>query len=262
MTNTQEILGIKIDSQSFAGVLATIRAKLERPERSGAYVCATSVHGVVEAQSDAGLKAILNGAFINFADGTPLVKVGRILGAKQMERIWGPDLFHRVCRMTAGMDVKHFFYGGNEGVAEELARRLQMQFPDFKVAGWYCPPFRPLDGKEKTEIVTRINSSGADVVWVGLSTPKQEKWIGEFYQQLNVKLLFSVGAAFDYHTGRLKFTPAFFRRAGLEWFYRLLLEPRRLWRRYFKIVPYFLVKSGMQVARNFFFNQARNGNQT
>jgi N-acetylglucosaminyldiphosphoundecaprenol N-acetyl-beta-D-mannosaminyltransferase len=260
MNDAQEILGIRLDAGSFAAVLAAIKAKLEQPERDGAYVCATSVHGVVEAQADDDLKRILNGAFINFADGTPLVKVGKMLGAKRMERIWGPDFFQRVCEMTAPMEVKHFFYGGNEGVAEELARRLQTRLPQLKVAGWYCPPFRPLTEREKAEVIARINVSRADIVWVGLSTPKQEKWIGEVHRQLNVKLLCSVGAAFDYHTGRLRFTPSIFRTMGLEWFYRLLLEPRRLWRRYFKIVPYFLVKSAAQVARSIFFNQARNGN--
>lgn len=258
--NKQEILGINMCAESFSQVLRAIREKLEMPERSSAYLCATSVHGVVEAQSDAEMKTILNNAFINFPDGMPLVEVGRILGAKRMERMWGPDMFLRVCEMTASMNVTHFFYGGNEGVAEELARRMQARFPKFKVAGWYCPPFRPLNAEEKSEIAERINSSRADVVWVGLSTPKQEKWIGELHKELKVKLLFSVGAAFDYHTGRLKMTPALFRYLRLEWFYRLLLEPGRLWRRYVKIVPYFLAKSGMQVAKSAFFNQTRNGN--
>lgn len=261
MNRTQDILGVNITAESFPGVLSAIREKLERPERSSAYACATSVHGVVEAQSDPELKKILNNAFINHPDGMPLVKVGKLLGSRQMERMWGPELFCRVCEMTAGMNVAHFFYGGNEGVAEELGRRMQARFPGLRLAGAYCPPFRPLNEHEKHQIIETINQSGADIVWVGLSTPKQEKWIGEFHRHLDVKLLFSVGAAFDYHTGRLKFTPPLFRRMGLEWFYRLLLEPRRLWRRYLGIVPYFLAKSGMQIVRSAFFNQTRNGNR-
>ncbi|MGH9905876.1 MAG: WecB/TagA/CpsF family glycosyltransferase [Pyrinomonadaceae bacterium] len=252
---TQEILGIKITAEPFAHVLSAIRESLEQPGRNGAYVCATSVHGVVEAQTDHELKNMLNNAFLNLPDGMPLVKVGRLLGSKQMERMWGPELFYRVCEMTSKMDVSHFFYGGQEGVAKELARNIQQKFPRFKVAGYYCPPFRPLSQQETLQITKRINESGADIVWVGLSTPKQEKWIGEFHTRLDVKLLFSVGAAFDYHTGRLKLTPPLFRRLGLEWFYRLLLEPRRLWRRYVKIVPYFLAKSGMQVARSVFLTK-------
>jgi N-acetylglucosaminyldiphosphoundecaprenol N-acetyl-beta-D-mannosaminyltransferase len=158
------------------------------------------------------------------------------------------------------MAVRHFFYGGNEGVAEELAQRMQARFPGLKVAGYYCPPFRPLNASEKAEVVATINALGADIVWVGLSTPKQEKWIGEMHRALNVKLLFSVGAAFDFQTGRLKLTPPLFHRLGLEWLYRLLLEPKRLWRRYLNIVPYFLAKSGMQLLKTLFVNQPNKGN--
>src|SRR5688572_21264884 len=176
----QDILGVNIAAESFAWVLSAIQQKLERPERSGAYVCATSVHGVVEAQSDPEMWAILNNAFLNVPDGLPLVKVGRILGARRMEQVKGIELLPRVCEMTAAMEVKHFFYGGNEGVAEELARRMQARFPGLQVAGWHCPPFRQLHEGEKAEIAAKINASGADLVRVGLSTPKQEKWIGEF----------------------------------------------------------------------------------
>ncbi len=257
MNRTQDILGVNIATESFVGALAAIRDKLEQSGRSSAYVCATSVHGVVEAQSDYEFKTILNNAFLNLPDGLPLVQVGKLLGASQMEQIKGIELLPRVCEMTASMPVRHFFYGGNESVAEELAHRMQTRFPDLKVAGWHCPPFRPLDANEKEEVVAKINASGADIVWVGLSTPKQEKWIGEMHRALNVKLLFSVGAAFDFQTGRLKFTPPVFHRLGLEWLYRLLLEPKRLWRRYLNIVPYFLAKSGMQLVRSLFVTHKR-----
>jgi len=166
-----------------------------------------------------------------------------------MEQIKGPDLFPKVCELTSKMDVRHFFCGGREGVADDLARRMSDRFPGLKVAGTYCPPFRPLTDREKDELVEAINSSGTDIVWVGLSTPKQEKWIGEFHDKLNTKLIFSVGAAFDYHTGRLMFSPVLFQRLGLEWFHRLISEPRRLWRRYFKIVPLFIIYSSLQLTR-------------
>jgi N-acetylglucosaminyldiphosphoundecaprenol N-acetyl-beta-D-mannosaminyltransferase len=256
----QDILGVNIAIESFPSALAAIRAKLERPTRDAAYVCATSVHGVVEAQSDHELKHILNNAFLNLPDGLPLVKVARILGATGMEQVKGIELLPRVCEMTARMNVSHFFYGGNEGVAEDLAQRMRARFPGVKIAGFYCPPFRPLNAREKAHVAATINASGADIVWVGLSTPKQEKWIGEMRQSLNVKLLFSVGAAFDFETGRLKVTPPIFHKMGLEWFYRLILEPKRLWRRYLNIVPYFLAKSGLQLVRTFFVNQFGKGN--
>lgn len=255
----QDILGINVAVESVTSALAAIREKLEKSERSSAYICATSVHGVVEAQSDPEMRAILNEAYLNLPDGLPLVKVARILGAKRIEQIKGIELLPRVCEMTASMDVLHFFYGGNEGVAEDLARRMQARFPGLRVAGWHCPPYRPLAASEKADVVAKINASGADIVWVGLSTPKQEKWIGEFHDELNVKLLFSVGAAFDFQTDRLRLTPRIYHRLGLEWFYRLLLEPKRLWRRYLNIVPYFLAKSGAQVVRKFFVTHKGNG---
>ncbi|MGH8717717.1 MAG: WecB/TagA/CpsF family glycosyltransferase [Burkholderiales bacterium] len=254
----QDILGVNVAAESFAGVLFAIREKLGQPERSSAYICATSVHGVVEAQTDNELKSILNNAFLNLPDGLPLVKVGKLLGACRMEQVKGIELLPKVCEMTARMDVKHFFYGGNEGVAQELARGMQARFPGLKVAGCYSPPFRPLNASEKVEIAAMINTSGADIVWVGLSTPKQEKWIGEMHRELDVKLLFSVGAAFDFQTGRLKFTPPLFHRLGLEWLYRLMLEPKRLWRRYLNIVPYFLAKSGMQLLKTLFVTHKEN----
>lgn len=260
--DTQEILGINVVAEPRDSVFSAIKRKLEAFERNAQYVCATSVHGIVEAQSDPDLHSILNSAFLNLPDGLPLVKVGRILGARKMQQVKGIELLPRVCEMTARMNVRHFFYGGNEGVAEELARAMQSRFPGLQIAGCHCPPFRALNEIEKGDIVAKINNSKADVVWVGLSTPKQEKWIGAFREYLDVKLLFSVGAAFDFQTGKLKSTPPIFHRMGLEWFYRLMLEPRRLWRRYLNIVPYFLAKSGMQLLKTFFVNQPGKGNSS
>ena len=235
------ILGVNIMSSTMELVLETILDVLNSDFHESKHVCATSVHGVIESQSDLHLRTILNKAFITHPDGKPLAWAGRLLGAKDMEQIKGPDFILKVCEVTAQMNVKHFFYGGNTGVAEELANTLSDRYPGFKVAGFYSPPFKPLDENEKKYIITLINDSHADIVWVGLSTPKQEKWIYEFAPLLNVKLLFSVGAAFDFHTGRIKIAPAWMQWIGMEWFFRLLSEPNRLWRRYTKIVPLFII---------------------
>ena len=244
------ILGVRVTSEPLTRVLAAIDHALQQEERKGRYICATSVHGIVEAQSDPQLLAILNHAFINHPDGLPLARVGRWLGATEMEQIKGPTLFPLVCEMTAPMDVKHFFYGGQDNVAVELARVQTERNPGFKVAGTYCPPFRPLTTIEKEEVIDLINESGADIIWVGLSTPKQEKWIGEFHDQLHAKLLFSVGAVFDLYTGRISFVPRWIHRLGLEWLFRLVCEPRRLWRRYVKIIPTFILLATLQIAKS------------
>lgn len=243
------ILGIRVTSEPLLEVLAAIAKVLREDERKGRYVCATGVHGVIEAQSDSCLKEFLNQAFINHPDGLPLVKVGRWLGARRMEQITGPDLFPRVCEMTLGMEVGHFFYGGKEGVAEMLAQKMRQRFPGLRVAGTYCPPFRPLTESEKGDVIKLINATHADIVWVGLSTPKQERWMGVFHDKLNVKILFSIGAAFDLHSGRTKPVPRLMHKLGLEWFYRLISEPRRLWWRYLKIVPTFMILVALQLMK-------------
>jgi len=242
------ILGIKVTSESLAEVLNTIKDTLQKNEKKSLYICASSVHGIIESQKDLELKKILNNAFINHPDGLPLVKMGRLLGEKKMEQIKGLCLFPEVCKMTSEMNVKHFFYGGKEGVANELANKMAKTYPGLKLAGTYCPPFRLLSENEKNKIINAINKSRADVVWVGLSTPKQEKWIREFHKKLKVKLIFSVGAAFDFHTGNIKFAPLWMQKIGLEWFCRLINEPKRLWKRYFKIIPSFVFFSILQLA--------------
>jgi len=146
--------------------------------------------------------------------------------------------------------VKHFFYGGKEGVAEQLRARLNSRFPDAEVAGIYCPPFRPLNSEEKSELQSQIEASNAHVIWIGLSTPKQEKFMAEWAPRLPGKILIGVGAAFDFHAGLIPSAPEKMQRAGLEWFYRLCTEPRRLWPRYSKIVPRFLWGAMRQIATN------------
>lgn len=246
---TVNILGVNITAEPLTKVLAAIQDSLEG-KREGGYVCATSVHGVIESQSDPGLLEILNHAFINLPDGLPLAKVGCWLGATQIEQIKGITLFPLVCEMTAQMNVKHFFYGGQHGVAEKLAQVQRKKFPNLKVAGTYCPPFRFLTSKEKEQIILMINESGADIIWIGLSTPKQEKWIGEFHTKLHAKLIFSVGAVFDFYTGRISFAPPWVHRLGLEWLYRLISEPGRLWKRYLKIVPMFIIFVTLQIFKS------------
>lgn len=249
MTNEIEILGIRIFAGGFNSALEQIAAILRQNERKSLYICATSVHGVIEAQSDPDFRKTLNAAYFNAPDGMPLVRMGRLLGAKKIERIYGPDLFPAVCDLSSKMEnISHFFYGGKEGVADKLAEALTKKYPGLIASGTYCPPFRPLTESEKQEVAKKINDSGADIVWVGLSTPKQEKWIAEIRELLNVKLLFSVGAAFDYQLGYIKQPPGWIQKASLEWLYRLVHEPSRLWGRYIRIVPAFIFLSLLQFA--------------
>src|SRR5439155_17262675 len=150
-------------------------------------------------------------------------------------------LMWEVCRLSAGLPVRHYLYGGAPGVALDLSRRLQAEHPGLDIAGIYCPRFRPLSSSELCEVAERINASGAHIVWVGLSTPKQERWIRAVKGLLRARVLLSVGAAFDFHAGRIRQAPSWMQQAGLEWFFRLLQEPRRLWRRYAFNNPLFVI---------------------
>ena len=196
------------------------------------FIAVTGMHGVTEAQHDSQFKKILNSANLVVADGMPLVWLGRRRDFSMRRRVYGPELLETFCSQTAGQSIRHFFYGGGPGVADELARRLFERFPRLQVVGTFCPPFRPLTDGEEAEFLRIIHHAQPDIIWVGLSTPKQEKWMYEYKSKLNVPVLVGVGAAFDFHAGRVKQAPEWMREHGLEWLFRLSREPRRLWRRY------------------------------
>ncbi|MCG7592779.1 WecB/TagA/CpsF family glycosyltransferase [Mycobacterium sp. PSTR-4-N] len=171
-----------------------------------------------------------------------MVWAGRLAGADWMSRVYGPDLMLGVLRRAEEEGWSSFFYGGKEGVPELLAERLQRQFPNLKVAGTYSPPFRALTPVEDEAIINRINASQADLVWVGLSTPKQERWMASHRGSLTAPVLLGVGAAFDFHADLMPQAPGWMQRSGLEWLFRLMKEPRRLWKRYMRNNPAFVAR--------------------
>ena len=226
------VLGVRVDAVQIPEVVERVEEWIARREGCR-YVAVTGMHGVMEAQHDGEFKTILNGAGLVVPDGMPLVWIGRQKGFPEVRRrVYGPELMAAFCEKTARRGYRHFFYGGAPGVAEELARRLAEQYEGLAVAGTYCPPFRALTEREDREVVEAIEAARADIVWVGLSTPKQERWMYEHGGRLSVPVLIGVGAAFDFHTGRLTRAPEWMRENGLEWLFRLAMEPRRLWRRY------------------------------
>jgi N-acetylglucosaminyldiphosphoundecaprenol N-acetyl-beta-D-mannosaminyltransferase len=246
--DTVNILGVRVTTEPFDDVVRRVIRMAGAPRGPvPAYVCATSVHGLIVARDDPEFRRILNGAAIVTPDGMPLVWTGRLSGAGSMERVYGPDLMRRICQQSAATGIRHYFYGGADGVAEDLANRFARVETGAQVAGWYTPPFRALTQDEVHDVAERINGSGADIVWVGLSTPKQERWIATIRDRLQVKVLVSVGAAFDFHTGRVRQAPRWLQVAGLEWGFRLTQEPGRLWRRYAYNNPRFVVLASLQL---------------
>lgn len=233
-----DVLGVEISAIDLDTAVSTIAGWIRDDERQ--YVCVTGVHGVIESQRDPELKQIHNASGMTTPDGMPLVWCGRNAGAHWVERVYGPDLLLRVCEASVAGGWKHFFYGAGPGVAEELSRRMQARYPGMEVVGTLSPPFRDLTEPEAAEIAQIINDSDADVVWVGLSTPKQERWMSHFRSVLDPQVLIGIGAAFDIHAGMVRQAPRWMQRSGLEWSFRLMTEPRRLWRRYLRANPEFV----------------------
>ncbi len=196
------------------------------------YACVTGVHGVMVAQNDPEFLRILNDAAFNTPDGMPLSWVGWLQGREQMDRVYGPDFMDSICQLSVERGYRNFFYGGNPGVAELLSESLQKKYPGLHVVGTFTPPFRALNREEEKELLDLVHKSQPHILWVGLGTPKQERFMAQYFRQLEVPLLVGVGAAFDFHTGRLRECPDWIKRAGLQWVHRLIQEPARLWKRY------------------------------
>jgi N-acetylglucosaminyldiphosphoundecaprenol N-acetyl-beta-D-mannosaminyltransferase len=234
------VLGVGISAINMEMALSEVARWIDTQEHH--YVCVTGVHGVMESQRDPALKRIHNESGLTTPDGVPMVWAAHWAGAEQVSRVYGPELMLSVCDQAARHNWSSFFYGGKEGVPELLTERLVTRFPGLRIAGSYSPPFRPLTEDEDRGVVETINASGADIVWIGLSTPKQEHWMAEHREKLTASVLVGVGAAFDMNAGLLPQAPPYVQRLGFEWAFRLMKEPRRLWKRYLRNNPAFLAR--------------------
>jgi N-acetylglucosaminyldiphosphoundecaprenol N-acetyl-beta-D-mannosaminyltransferase len=227
---TFRVLGVRVHAVQIPDIIRIVEGWLSQPHGTR-YVAVTGMHGVSESREDTQFRDILNAASLVIPDGMPLVWLGRLQGHKRLQRrTTGSEFMETFCRET-GPKYRHFFYGGAPGIADLLAETERQRY-GIRVAGTYCPPFRPLTEEEELEVEARVRAASPDVLWVGLSTPKQEKWMFAHTEKLSVPVMFGVGAAFDMNTGRLKRAPVWMQERGLEWLFRLVVEPRRLWRRY------------------------------
>ncbi|GAA4773117.1 WecB/TagA/CpsF family glycosyltransferase [Actinomycetospora chlora] len=233
------MLGVGISCLTLESAVEEVSGWVVRDDHR--YVCVTGVHGVMECRRDPELARIHNRSGLTTPDGMPMVWSARWAGRRDVSRVYGPDLMAVVLARAVERGWSSFFYGGGPGVGELLAERLSARFPGLRIAGTWTPPFRPLRPDEDAEVVRVINASGAQLVWVGLSTPKQERWMAEHVGTLRANVLFGVGAAFDLHAGTVPQAPRWAQRSGLEWAYRLGREPRRLWRRYLRNNPAFVL---------------------
>ena len=240
-SNTRvNVLGVGVGVLNLTTALTAIGRSVAE-QRKG-YVCVTGVHGVSEAQEDPEFRRILNRAFLNTPDGMPMVWLGRLAGHRAMGRVYGPDLMTLVMRESVARGWRHFFYGGANGTAERLRAVLTAKFPGLQVTGTYEPPFRPLNDAEQAALTAQVAVAKPDLLWVGLSTPKQERFMAANLARLDTTLMLGVGAAFDMLAGTKSQAPRWMQASGLEWFYRLCQEPRRLGPRYLRNNPLFALR--------------------
>jgi N-acetylglucosaminyldiphosphoundecaprenol N-acetyl-beta-D-mannosaminyltransferase len=225
------VLGTRVNAVQIPDVIAQMQHWIAQHD-SCRYIAVTGMHGVTEAKHDPELRSALASAALVVPDGMPLVWLGRRHGFPLPRRVYGPELMLRFWQQTQSSHYRHFFYGGAPGVADALAHKFKHLFPGQKIAGTFSPPYRNLCPDEDQQICAIINDSQPDIVWVGLGTPKQERWMCDRQDRLTAPTLVGVGAAFDFHTGRKRSAPAWMGDHGLEWLFRLAQEPRRLWRRY------------------------------
>jgi N-acetylglucosaminyldiphosphoundecaprenol N-acetyl-beta-D-mannosaminyltransferase len=245
------VLGVGVSAINISIAVDTLAQWIA--ERNQNYVCVTGVHGVMESYRDPELRDIHNRAGLVTPDGMPLVWISRLMGFSGVERVYGPDLMLAVCERSIGSGWRHFFYGGADGVPEVLVRRLSERFPRLVIVGTYSPPFRSLTEKENDAIVERINAANPDIVWVGISTPKQERWMAAQVGRIAAPVMVGCGAAFDFHAGVKRQAPRWMMRAGLEWVFRMATEPRRLGPRYLVNNPMFVGLMLRQMLRRLAF---------
>lgn len=253
--NKINVLGVKVCAISRNDILTTLQDWMHSGQSH--YVCVTGVHGVMESQNNPQLLNIHNNAGLVTPDGMPLVWLSRLKGFKNTERGYGPDLMLNICEYFSKRDCTHFFYGGAEGVPELLVKKLTQKIPNLKIAGMYSPPFRKLTNKEDAEIIERINTLKPNIVWVGISTPKQEIWMSEHVNKFRGTILIGVGAAFDFHAGLKRQAPRWMQDFGFEWLFRLITEPRRLWKRYLINNPKFIWLITKQLWREYISKRVR-----
>jgi N-acetylglucosaminyldiphosphoundecaprenol N-acetyl-beta-D-mannosaminyltransferase len=231
------VLGVGVSSINLTQAVSAIDEALRIRQKG--YICFAGVHPVMEAQADAELKRIYNRSFLTTPDGMPMVWLNRWQGARHVSRVYGPDLMLETFRLSEARGWRHFFYGGSEGVAEAMRAEMTKRFPKLQVAGTFEPPFRALTSAEETQLAEQVRSCRPDIMWVGLGSPKQDRFMAAMLPKLDVTLMAGVGAAFNFFTGRVPQAPLWMQRSGLEWFYRCLHEPR-VRGRYFSTVPRFI----------------------
>ncbi len=248
-----DLLGVQVSAINIPMAVETIDKWILYSQPN--YVCVTPAHSVMECYDHPELLPVFNASGLTTPDGMPLVWWLRWHGQKDVDRVYGPDLMLEICHHSLEKGYRHFLYGGALGVAEALAGSLQHRFPGIRIVGCFTPPFRALTPEEDFQVIEQIRSSQADIVWVGISSPRQDLWMKDHLGRVGAPVLIGVGAAFDFLSGRKRQAPRWIQRSGFEWLFRLANEPSRLWRRYLLTYPRFVVLVIKQLYRERLGNQ-------
>lgn len=224
------ILGVYISPINMGEALSFMDGSIGQQDHQ--YICVTPAHSIMDAYYDDGFRRILNSSGLTTPDGMSVVWILKLLGQKEVGRVYGPDLMLASCKYGVEKKYRHYLYGGEPGVAEALASQLVGRFDELQIAGSHSPPFRKLTKEEDQEAVEMINSCNPDIVWIGLSSPNQERWMSDHLERIDAPVMIGVGAAFDFLSGVKPQAPRWIQRSGLEWLFRLATEPKRLWPRY------------------------------
>lgn len=252
MASMVNILEIPLYTRGLQYAVNTVaEVCLSKEERISRCISATGAHGIVYAQKHPEFASLLRRFYLNLPDGMPGVWVGRLKGAHEMERCYGPDFFRDTMIATRDKPVRHYLCGGKEGVADKLKTACELKFGNRNIVGTFCPPFREFTDDECCSLADDIISKKTDILWIGISTPKQEMFAYRMSQYLGVHFIVSVGAAFDFHIGKVKQAPHLLQKMGLEWFFRLCMEPKRLYKRYIEIVPLFIFYNIKELIKSF-----------
>jgi N-acetylglucosaminyldiphosphoundecaprenol N-acetyl-beta-D-mannosaminyltransferase len=241
------VLGTGIDAVDMADTICVFERAICGDELPG-YICPMGVAGIMEARRNPQLRRILNRALLNTPDGMPLVWIGKLFGLKNIRRVYGPDVLRDVCAYSVDKGWTHFFYGGRPGLADTLRRQLEQRCLGIQICGTFCPPFRDLTKEEEEDLIEEINHLRPDILWVGISTPRQLYFVGRMQSRLQTKVIAPVGYAFDVNAGSKKDPPDWIKFSGLQWLHRAITDPR-LWRRYLTDNPRFVIEFLFQLCR-------------
>lgn len=245
---TRDLLDLPIAMTDYAQTMDVMDGMIARGEKG--WVCAVAVHAVMVAQSDPEMRRALLDSTLTVPDGMPLVWAANLLGEDLPNRVYGPELMSRYSARSAELGHRVWLYGGrDQGSLVQLALSMRRDHPGIQIVGGYSPPFRDLTAEEEDALAAQINAQKPDVLWVGIGVPKQEKWMARIRERLDVPVMCAVGAAFDFHAGRISQAPRWMQERGLEWTYRIAQEPRRLLPRYLYYNPRFLAAFSKQLVR-------------